>query len=126
MIGKSAADRARFLLYLAGGVLSAAVDVGSLQALLTCGVPVLAATSVAFMAGLLFNYGWHTRMTFSQQGNAVSFARYLCVVAVTYAMTIALVAGFDHAFGSPLAGKLVALPLAAAAGYLLGKWWIYK
>jgi putative flippase GtrA len=119
-------DRSRFLLYLAGGVLSAAVDIGTLQALLACGLPTLAATTVAFVSGLLVNYGWHARVTFSQQGKAASFARYLCVVAVTYTMTIALVAGFDHAFGSPLAGKLVALPLTAVAGYLLGKWWIYR
>jgi putative flippase GtrA len=119
-------DRGRFALYLAGGVLSAAVDIGTLQALLACGVPTLAATTVAFVAGLVVNYAWHARVTFGQQGKAASFARYLCVVAVTYAMTVALVAGFEHAFGSPLAGKLVALPLTAVAGYLLGKWWIYR
>ena len=116
----------RFVVYLGGGVLSAAIDIGTLQALLTCGVPTLVATTVAFVTGLLVNYAWHARVTFSQQGNAASFVRYLCVVAVTYTMTIGLVAGFDHAFGSPLAGKLVALPLASVAGYLLGKWWIYK
>lgn len=119
-------DRSRFFVYLAGGVLSAAVDIGSLQALLACGMPVLVAATVAFVAGLVVNYAWHARVTFSQGGNAASFVRYLCVVAMTYTMTIALVAGFDHAFGSPLAGKLVALPLASVAGYLLGKWWIYK
>lgn len=119
-------DRGRFALYLAGGVLSAAVDIGTLQALLACGVPTLVATTVAFVTGLVVNYGWHARVTFGQQGKAASFARYLCVVAVTYAMTVALVAWFEHAFGSPLAGKLVALPLTTVAGYLLGKWWIYK
>jgi putative flippase GtrA len=119
-------DRNRPLLYLAGGVLSAAVDIGTLQALIACGVPTLVATTVAFVTGLVVNYGWHARVTFSQQGKAASFARYLCVVALTYAMTLGLVAGFEHAFGSPLAGKLVALPLTAVAGYLLGKWWIYR
>jgi putative flippase GtrA len=119
-------ERLRFLVYLGGGVLSAVVDIGTLQALLTMGVPTLAATTAAFLAGLVVNYAWHVRVTFNQPHRTANFVRYLFVVAVNYAATVGLVLAFDHLFGSPLAGKLVALPAVAAIGYLLGKHWIFR
>lgn len=120
----------RFLVYVTGGVLSAAIDIGAMKLLLNGGLPTIPATTIAFVVGLLFNYGYHARVTFAQAGapnaGAGSFARYLCVVAANYVVTIALVSLGDALLGSPVAGKLVSLPVVAVVGYLLGKIWIFK
>ena len=118
--------KAPFLIYISGGVLSAAVDIGTLQLLLFNGVPTVPATTAAFVAGLLVNFTFHARVTFAQQGSRNSFARYLCVVALNYMLTIAIVMAAEQLAGSALAGKLVSLPVVAVIGYLLGKLWIFK
>jgi putative flippase GtrA len=123
----------RFVVYVAGGVLSAAIDIGAMQMLRTAGLPLIAATTLAFVAGLLFNYAYHARVTFAHGAGATgsamggaSFARYLCVVAANYLVTIALVSLGDTLLGSALAGKLASLPMVAGVGYVLGKLWIFK
>ncbi|GJI88440.1 GtrA family protein [Duganella hordei] len=116
----------QFLLYVSGGVLSALVDIGLLQLLLTAGAGVLAATSGGFAAGLLVNYAFHAKLTFRDGGGGSAFLRYLCVVGLNYLLTLGCVSGANTLFGLPLAGKLLALPLIAANGYALGKYWIFK
>jgi putative flippase GtrA len=123
---RPAGERRRVGLYLVGGVLSALVDIGVLQALLVAGVGPLAATSAGFGASLVVNYLFHANVTFTgPAARGGAFARYLAVVAGNYLLTLALVAGAAALFGMPMAGKLVALPLVAAVGYLLGKRWIF-
>lgn len=116
----------QFLVYLVGGVLSALTDVGILKMMLISGTPVVLAASAGFVCGLLVNYAFHARVTFAQLANRSSFLRYLCVVGANYLVTIALVAAGQHLLGSPVAGKLLSLPLVALNGYLLGKFWIFK
>lgn len=118
---------ARFLVYLAGGVVSALVDIGIMEALIGVAVAPLLATSVGFVAGLCFNYLFHSRLTFKNAARSTgSLARYLSVVALNYLLTLALVAASLALFHQALAGKLLSLPLIAVNGYLLGKHWIFK
>jgi putative flippase GtrA len=112
--------------FLAGGVLSAAVDIGVMQLLLHAGLHFTAATTAGFLSGLLLNYAWHSRVTFDAAATPASFARYLCVVALNYALTLACVALAQALAGLPLAGKILSLPLIAVNSYLLGKFWIFK
>lgn len=116
----------QFLVFVAGGVLSALADIGLMQALLAAGIAPLAAASAGFAAGLLINYGFHAKVTFKRLGGGGAVARYLCVVALNYALTLAMVALAQHCFGMPLAGKLASLPLVAVNGYLLSKHWVFK
>lgn len=116
--------RAQFLVYLAGGVLSAAVDVGVMQLLIAGGMADLLATSIGFAAGFLVNYAFHAGVTFRHASGA-SFARYLCLVLLNYLLTLAVVALFLRLGAGALAGKLVSLPLVAVNGYLLGKHWVF-
>jgi putative flippase GtrA len=116
--------RAQFLVYLLGGVLSAAVDVGVMQLLIAGGMADLLATSIGFASGFLVNYTFHARVTFSHASRA-SFVRYLCLVLINYLLTLAVVALFLHLGGGALAGKLVSLPIIAVNGYLLGKHWVF-
>jgi putative flippase GtrA len=117
----------KFVVYLAGGVVSALVDIGLMQALIAAGVAPLLATSVGFLSGLCVNYAFHSRLTFrnTARGNG-SLPRYLSVVALNYLLTLGMVAASLALFDQALAGKLLSLPVIAVNGYLLGKHWIFK
>ncbi|WP_229207482.1 MULTISPECIES: GtrA family protein [unclassified Duganella] len=114
----------QFVLYLIGGVLSAALDVGLMQLLIIGGMAQLLAVSLGFIAGFLFNYSFHARLTF-RHASRTAFVRYILLVGANYLLTMAIVALALGLGGSALAGKLVALPLVAANGYLLGKHWVF-
>lgn len=114
----------QFLVYLVGGVLSAAIDVGLMQLLIGAGMPSLLAVSAGFVAGFLFNYSFHARLTFRHASRA-AFVRYMLLVGANYLLTLAIVALALRLADSALAGKLIALPLVAINGYLLGKRWVF-
>ena len=116
----------QFLLYLAGGVASALIDVGLMQFLIYSGVDYVTATSIGFIAGLVFNYGYHATVTFTAPPSGRSMGRYLAVVAMNYLFTLACVALSVHLFGLAVVGKLLSLPLVAINGFILGKHWIFK
>lgn len=116
----------RMVIYLAGGVLSAVVDIGLMQALIFGGVGVYLATSLGFCGGLLVNYAFHAKVTFKSATGLHSFVRYLCVVAMNYLLTLGFVALFLALLDSALAGKLLSLPVIAVIGFLLSKFWIYR
>lgn len=118
----------QFLVYVGGGVLCALIDIGLMQWLLRLGAPLLAASTAGFGAGLAVNYAFHAKVTFSSMAGAGgrSFGRYLCVVALNYLLTIAMVSLAQALAGSPLAGKILSLPLVAVNGYLLGRYWIFR
>lgn len=116
----------QFLLYLVGGVASALIDVGLMQFLIVSGVDFVAATSAGFVAGLVFNYSYHAFVTFTAPPSGRSMGRYLAVVALNYVFTLGCVALAVHLTGTALIGKLVALPLVAVNGFILGKHWIFK
>jgi putative flippase GtrA len=112
--------------FLLGGVLSAAIDIGVMQLLLRAGLHFAGATSAGFMSGLVVNYLWHSRVTFDAATSPAAFARYLCVVALNYALTLGCVALAQSLAGMPLAGKILSLPLISVNSFLLGKFWIFK
>jgi putative flippase GtrA len=116
----------QFAVFVIGGLLCAAVDIGLMQLLLRAGVHFASATSAGFAAGLLVNYAFHSRITFDAAANPAGFARYLCVVGINYALTMGCVALAAGLAGMPLAGKLASLPLVSVNGYLLGKYWIFR
>lgn len=116
----------QFLLYLAGGVASALIDVGLMQFLIYSGVDYVTATSAGFIAGLIFNYGYHATVTFTAPPSGRSMGRYLAVVAMNYLFTLACVALSVHLMDMAVVGKLLSLPLVAVNGFILGKHWIFK
>jgi putative flippase GtrA len=126
MLERLAPHRRQFATFMAGGLLCALVDIGVMQLLLRGGVHFASATTAGFLAGLLVNYAFHSRVTFDAAASASSFARYLCVVGLNYLLTIGCVALAVSLAGMPLAGKIVSLPLVSASGYLLGKFWIFR
>jgi len=119
-------DKARFIVYIAGGLLSAFTDIGLMQLSIAAGVAVYTSTSLGFCAGLLVNYAFHAKVTFKRSTDLGSFGRYLSVVAVNYLLTLACVAISLSMLGNGLVGKVLSLPLIAAIGFLLSKRWIYR
>lgn len=116
----------QFAVFVVGGLLSAAIDIGVLQLLLHAGMHFAGATTAGFLSGLLVNYVYHSRVTFDTAATPSSFARYLCVVAINYLLTLGCVALAQSLAGMPLAGKIASLPLISINSYLLGKYWIFK
>jgi putative flippase GtrA len=121
----------QFLIYLAGGVLCALVDIGVMQLMVRSGTAYQLATSAGFASGLLLNYAYHARLTFRSKASSTNFLRYMCVVAANYLLTLACVAAAVALLDikvatSSLIGKVVSLPIIAINGYLLGKYWIFK
>lgn len=116
----------QFLVFVAGGVLCALIDIGLMQLLIGAGVDYRAATSAGFAAGLLVNYAYHAKLTFRAQAGTRNFARFLCVVALNYLLTMACVAISVAWIGEALPGKLLSLPLVAVNGFLLSKYWTFR
>jgi putative flippase GtrA len=116
----------QFATFVAGGLLCALVDIGIMQLLLRAGAHFTGATTAGFLAGLLVNYVFHSRVTFEAAASASSFARYLCVVGLNYLLTMGCVSLAVSLAGMPLLGKIVSLPLVSINGYLLSKFWIFR
>jgi putative flippase GtrA len=116
----------QLLVFISGGLICAATDVGLMLLLQGAGVSVPVAASAGFAAGLLINYAFHSRITFNAATSPANFTRYLCVVGANYLLTLACVWGAQITIDNPLVGKLVSLPLVAVNGYLLSKYWIFK
>jgi putative flippase GtrA len=119
----------QFLVYVAGGVICALIDVGLLWWLLRVGVPPLTATTAGFLAGLAVNYAFYTRITFDSPFTPSAFARFMAVVLLNYLLTVATVTlsifATEHALAAVI-GKVVALPLVALNGYWMSKHWVFK
>jgi putative flippase GtrA len=116
----------QFGTFIAGGLLCALVDIGVMQGLLRAGAHFTGATTAGFLAGLLVNYAFHSRVTFDAAASTSSFARYLCVVGLNYLLTMGCVSLAVSLAGMPLLGKVVSLPLVSISGYLLSKFWIFR
>ena len=116
----------QILTFLVVGGLSAAIDVGLMKLLLMQGMGVVAATSIAFVAGLCFNLSCHARYTFDSALDGATVARYLCVVALNYAITLACVSAAVALGIGALAGKIVSLFIVPINGFLFGKYWIFR
>lgn len=116
----------QFLVFVAGGALSALVDIGLLQLLTAKGVDAFVATTVGFLAGLAVNYAFHAKVTFKNVTNLGTMARFLCVVGINYLITLGFVAASLALFHLPVLGKLMSLPVVALNGFFLSKHWIFK
>ena len=117
---------AQFRTFIIGGVLCAAIDIGLMQLLIHYNIGSVTAASAGFGAGLLVNYLFHAKITFQSATGGANFAKFMCVVAINYLITIAFVWLGVTLFDQPLLGKLASLPVVAVNGFLLSKYWIFK
>ena len=118
--------RRQFAVFVAVGLACAIVDIGTLQGLVALGCGALPAATVGFAAGLVLNFVLHLRVTFDARWSPRAAWRFAVVVAINYAITLALVAASDSLLGVPLPGKILSLPLIAENGFLLSKHWVFR
>ncbi|WP_079435531.1 GtrA family protein [Zoogloea sp. LCSB751] len=116
----------QFLIYLSIGVLSALLDIAVMEGLIRSGVFYGTAVSAGFVAGLVFNYLCHAKVTFGTSSSVSSAVKYGIVVSVNYGITMAFVTASHHWLGNVLAGKIVSLPVISVIGFLLGRYWIFR
>lgn len=116
----------QFAVFVCGGLVTAAVDIGVMQNLMHSGLNPVASASAGFFCGLAVNYLFHARMTFTTRASLGSLWRYLSIVALNYLITVAIVWLADILFAHPLAGKIASLPVVAINGYFLSKYWVFR
>ena len=112
--------------FLVGGSASAIIDVVIMQLVLLGSSRSVYATSAGFFSGLIFNYGFHARRTFKTKIDSHNMIRYLCIVALNYAITLGIVEATIAFGGKALIGKLIALPLVALTTFYTAKYWIFR
>ncbi|HUG83067.1 MAG TPA: GtrA family protein [Euzebya sp.] len=129
--GSRPTTMARLVRFGVVGGLSAALDLGLLVALRELGgLPVALATTIAFWTALLVNFGLNRAWSFGAGGGGVvavgvPFARYMVLVGINYAATLAIVTG-GVALGVPYAlAKVVAIGLGAMWTYVAYDRWVF-
>lgn len=116
----------QFLLFIIGGSVSAIVDIGIMQLMISRGVGHVSSATGGFFFGLLVNYAFHARLTFRAVTTFPTFFRFLSVVGINYFITIAFVSLSFSMIGNALIGKIASLPVIAINGFLLSKHWVFK
>lgn len=116
----------QFVVYIGVGILTALLDIGTMQALLLAGTGSTVAVSAGFTLGLVFNYFTHLRVTFKATGSQGSVLRFGILVLLNYGLTLACVELGLWLLDSVLAGKLLSLPVVAVNGFLLGRYWVFR
>jgi putative flippase GtrA len=116
----------QFGVFIAVGLVCAAVDVGFMYWLISEKLSPLVSASWGFALGLCLNYLLHSRMTFKTSASWGRLGRFLVVVGLNYLLTLGCVGMSTWWMESPLTGKLVSLPLVAINGFLLSRFWIFK
>ncbi|GAB1644511.1 hypothetical protein KRMM14A1259_49340 [Krasilnikovia sp. MM14-A1259] len=112
---------------LVGG-LSYLIDVCSLMVLhVGFGVPLTIATTIAFCAVLVVNFGLNRAFAFRDTGiGGVSLARYLVLVAGNYVATLAVVSGLTAITVPLFVAKTLSTMVNAITNYGCMRWWVFR
>jgi len=116
----------KFVVYVIVGVLSAIIDLLTLDTLIGINTKQWLAVSIAFVAGFVFNLKAHSVFTFVSPLTRISGIRFTAVAAINYLLTLAIIETLTAFSFSLITAKLVSLPIIAASGYLLGRHWAFK
>lgn len=116
----------QFSVYIAVGLVSALIDVGLMQLLISFEFHHLASATFGFIFGLIVNFLLHSRITFKEPYSLRIFTRYMAIVLINYVLVLAIVQLFNELLLLPVLGKIVSLPFVAINGFILSKYWVYK
>ncbi|MCB1706243.1 MAG: GtrA family protein [Halioglobus sp.] len=119
-------QRWQFPVFVAIGLVSAAVDIFILQVLVWSGFHYTVAVTLGFLTGFLVNYLGHTRVTFKKQETVANVLGFILVVLLNYLITLSFVALSEVFLDSVVTGKIVSLPVVAVNGFLWGKYLVFK
>lgn len=118
----------RFIVFCLVGLLSSFLDLLVLYILnLYIFDYLYISVTLAFIAGLVVNYIFHTKITFGtslEKSNAIKF---MSVVLFNYFLTVSVIEISVFAFSlNVVIAKVISLPIIAVSGFLLSKHWVYK
>lgn len=116
----------QFIIFACIGLLSAAIDIGSMQGLLVAGIHHTAAVSLGFLLSLGVNYLGHTLITFRSPSSLRSIMRFFAVVLMNYLITMTFTSLSFYYFETVMPGKIISLFFVAANGFLLSKYWVFR
>lgn len=114
--------------FLFVGGISFALDLGLLILLHEVfGVALWAATPIAFVVSLVFNFLLQRIFTFrATNKGSVSAAKYILLVVFNIAVSDLIVTGFDALGWSYIIGKTTATALTTVWNYFLYRHWIFQ
>ena len=115
----------QFIIFITGGLASAAIDIGIMQLMITFGFDYILAATIGFFFGFLFNYTFHANLTFKSVVCLSTVIRFLAVIGINYLITISFVTVAYSTLGDALIGKIISLPFVAVNGFLLSKYWVF-
>lgn len=116
----------QLILFISVGCACAAIDVSSMKLLILLGSHYGVAVSVGFFVGLVANYIFHARVTFKAISSVASIVKFLIVALINYIITLVFVFIFLKLMDSVMIGKLISLPVIAANGFLLSRYWVFR
>ena len=116
----------KFLVFIGGGLVSAVVDVTSMQMLIFSGIHAFISVTIGFLLGLFVNFIFHAKITFKAPTTKFIITKYIIIVGVNYIVTLGFVSVSLSLLESALPGKIASLPVIAFDGFLLSKYWIFR
>jgi putative flippase GtrA len=121
-------DRRLLARFLVTGVVSVGADVLLLFLLHgPAGIPVLPAAATAYGTSLVVNYSLNHAWVFETQGgHGPRIARYLTLMAMTYSLTLVLVAGLSAAGLYYLLAKAVSVAVVAVVNFTGYRLWVFR
>jgi len=125
--GPGEETRGAFARFLLVGVLSVGVDTGSMVLLYELvGLPLAAATTLAFLLTLAVNFSLNMGFVFGVRGRlAGRLARYGVLVGVNYVLTLLLVLGIAALGVNYVVAKLVAVACCALVNFVAYRYWVF-
>lgn len=116
----------QFMVFVLIGVVSAVVDIASMEALIYAGFHYGIGASLGFVVGLAVNYLGHARVTFRAASSSATMLRFGVVVLVNYLITMVFVFFAQRWLGNALVGKISSLPVVAVNGFLWSRYWVFR
>ena len=116
----------QFMIFIAGGIVSAIIDISILQTMIFIGYSHILSATVGFFGGLILNFSFHLKLTFKSVSSCLILVRFLLVVVANYLITLAFIMISFSIIETVLIGKIVSLPVVAFNGFLLCKYWVFN
>jgi len=119
---------ATFVRYVAVGLISFAVDAGTLWFLYTVvGTALWLATSAGFWLSFTVNFAANKYLTFGVRANGSrQLVRYAVLVGANYLANLAIVTGLVALGLQVLVGKIIAVAVLTVVNYFSYRFWVFR
>lgn len=116
----------QFLLFGIVGGISAGIDAGGFELLLSLGVLPLVASPISFLSSFAFNFFANRSLVYRAKPDWWQLVRYTTLVAVNTLISTGLVAGGIALGISPLFAKIGSIAIIALWNFVLLRVWVFR